>query len=166
MQNKVLWKEFQVHRTCHLWPLTWLNWGTRRTIQNQSLVWFCWFFWGSLWRWIRESPSHHDLLYVQNLRVHPRVTVVPTSSLNLNGDRQREKCKWRENIERKSQAFGQLPLLRSDGFYCMRWKFICFVFLFIELAIIHRAENTNFTAHLKQRCKQKLQCMSVHLWAR
>lgn len=52
-------------------PLTGLNSGCRGSIQSDGFVWFCWLFRGNFWRWIWQSPSHHYLLYVQNLRVHP-----------------------------------------------------------------------------------------------
>lgn len=53
--------------------LTGLNRGCRRSVQSDGFVRLCWLFRGSFWRWIRQSPSHHYLLYVQNPRVHPGV---------------------------------------------------------------------------------------------
>lgn len=46
--------------------LTGMNRGSRRSIQSDGFVGFCRLFRG----WIWQAPSHHDLLYVQDLRVH------------------------------------------------------------------------------------------------
>lgn len=53
--------------------LTGLNCRCIWSIQSDGFVWLCPFFRGGFWRWIWQSPSHNDLLYVQNLRVHPGI---------------------------------------------------------------------------------------------
>lgn len=58
----------------NLWssePLTGLDNSSLGSIQDEWFVWLCWLFRGGFRRWIWQSPSHHDLLYIQDIWVHP-----------------------------------------------------------------------------------------------